>query len=105
MFQTQNLAYAYKGHSMMHFPDLNCKKGEHWLILGQSGSGKTTLLHLFGGLITPTQGSIQLGETLLHQLPTKELDQFRGQKIGIIFQQPHFVAALNVAENLFLSQQ
>lgn len=105
MLQTKNLSYAYKGQVQMDFPDLNCAKGTHWLLLGQSGSGKTTFLHLLGGLLTPSQGSIQLDETALHQLSGSALDRFRGQQIGIIFQKAHFVNALNVGENLLLAQQ
>ncbi|NJN34808.1 MAG: ATP-binding cassette domain-containing protein [Saprospiraceae bacterium] len=42
----------------MSFPDINCQKGEKWLLLGQSGSGKTTLLHLLGGMLTPQSGKV-----------------------------------------------
>jgi len=105
MLKTKDLAYAYKGQAGIHFPDLNCDKGSHWLLLGQSGSGKTTFLHLLGGLLTPSQGNIQLGDTALHQLRGSALDHFRGQQIGIVFQKAHFVNALNVGENLLLAQQ
>ncbi len=89
----------------MNFPDFNLQKGEHWLLLGQSGSGKTTLLHLLGGLLSPTSGSIQIGNTELGQLRASALDQFRGKNIGIVFQKSHFVRALTIGENLALAQQ
>lgn len=104
MLQTKDLAYAYKGRSNIHFPDLQCDNGSHWLLLGQSGSGKTTFLHLLGGLLTPSQGSIYVEDTALHQLSSKELDCFRGKNIGIVFQKAHFVKALDVSENLLLAQ-
>ena len=104
MLQTKDLAYGYKGRPAIHFPDLHCDKGTHWLLLGQSGSGKTTFLHLLGGLLTPSQGSIQLGNTALHQLKNKALDRFRGENIGIVFQKAHFIKALDVGENLLLAQ-
>lgn len=105
MLQTQNLSYAYKGQAPIEFPNLQCDKGEHWLILGQSGSGKTTFLHLLGGLLTPLNGSIQVSDTGLHNLKGSKLDHFRGRNIGIVFQKAHFVNSLNVLENLLLSQQ
>ncbi|MEM1216560.1 MAG: ABC transporter ATP-binding protein, partial [Bacteroidota bacterium] len=89
----------------LRFPDLNCGRGEQWLLLGQSGSGKTTLLQLLAGLRTPTAGSVQVNETVLGKLSKQALDQFRGQHIGIVFQQSHFVRALSVRENLRLAQQ
>lgn len=107
MLITQDLSFSYKSDSSepMHFPDFRCETGEHWLLLGQSGSGKTTLLQLLAGMRTPGSGSIQINDTLLHELPTRELDSFRGKNIGIIFQQSHFVRALNVLENLMLAQK
>ncbi|MEM1320647.1 MAG: ATP-binding cassette domain-containing protein [Bacteroidota bacterium] len=105
MLQTQNLTFTYDGNTVLQFPDIHCRKGEQWLLLGQSGSGKTTLLHLLGGLRTPRQGDVQVAGTSLGQLRSSELDRFRGQHIGIVFQTSHFVRALNVEENLMLAQQ
>ena len=105
MLQTNNLTFSYTGAATLTFPDITCAKGEHWLLLGQSGSGKTTLLHLLGGLLSPTAGKVQVGETVLKNLSTAQLDKFRGKHIGIIFQKAHFVRALTVAENLKLAQQ
>ncbi len=105
MLTTNNLAYAYQNGSPINFPDINCGKGEHWLLLGQSGCGKTTLLHLLGGLLTPKEGSVNIGDTSLNALSSSALDKFRGKKIGIIFQVPHFVRSLTVGENMALAQQ
>lgn len=105
MLVTNNLSYTYKGsNEVLKFPDVVCKNGEHWLLLGQSGSGKTTLLHLLGGLLKPKNGFVKVGETEIQQLKTAALDRFRGQNIGIIFQKPHFVSALSVEENLRIAQ-
>ena len=105
MLQTKNLCYSYNNTQVLNFPDLNCKKGENWLLLGQSGSGKTTFLHLLGGLLSPQSGSIRMGDTDMATLKTAALDHFRGQHIGIIFQTAHFIKALTVEENLILAQQ
>ena len=105
MLQAKNLQFSYTGDNTLTFPDIHCKKGEQWLLLGQSGSGKTTLLHLLGGLLSPTSGTVTIGDTSLKDLTTAQLDKFRGKHIGIIFQKAHFVRALTVAENLLLAQQ
>ena len=105
MLKTTNLQYAYPNSSPLRFPDIQCADGEHWLMLGQSGCGKTTLLHLLGGLLTPKSGSVNIGETALNKLSSSALDKFRGKKIGIIFQVPHFVRSLTVGENMALAQQ
>jgi ABC-type lipoprotein export system ATPase subunit len=104
MLNVQNVSYQYPNGSEMNFPDFSCAKGEHWLLLGQSGQGKTTLLHLLGGLLTLQKGSIRVGETDLKNLGRAEMDRFRGQHIGIIFQRSYFVRSLSVEENMALAQ-
>lgn len=103
MLQTEQLSYSYDGKTQLTFPDIHCKKGDQFLLLGQSGSGKTTLLHLLGGLRLSKKGKITINGTVLNQLSTSQLDKFRGEHIGIIFQQAHFVNALTVEENLLLA--
>ena len=104
MLSVQDLEFAYPGGKGIRFPDFSCKKGEHWLLLGQSGKGKTTLLHLLGGLLSVQKGSIRIGDTDLKNLKRSEMDRFRGQHIGIIFQRSHFVRSLTVGENLALAR-
>ena len=104
MLRAQRLTYAYDTDTVLAFPDLHCAAGQHWLLLGRSGSGKTTLLHLLAGLLRPRSGELQLGDTRLDQLSQRQLDRFRGRRIGMVFQRSHFVAALTVRENLLLAQ-
>ncbi|MBK7524062.1 MAG: ATP-binding cassette domain-containing protein [Saprospiraceae bacterium] len=104
MIATKNLSYSYPGGESFVFPDIECKGEELLLVLGKSGVGKTTLLHLLGGLITTSKGEIQIGNQIIQQLSGKKMDTFRGKNIGIIFQNNHFVQALNVIENLELAQ-
>lgn len=104
MLQTNALKYSYDSTSTLTFPDIDCQKGEHWLLLGQSGSGKTTLLHLLGGLLKVQNGNVIVGNTDLKKLGTSQLDKFRGKNIGIVFQKPHFIAALTVEQNIQIAQ-
>ncbi|RYG07532.1 MAG: ATP-binding cassette domain-containing protein, partial [Chitinophagaceae bacterium] len=71
---------------------------------GESGSGKTTLLHILTGILKPAQGEVNIDSTSIYNLSSKELDQFRGRKIGIIFQRPHLIKSLTITENLLLAQ-
>lgn len=105
MLKTQDIQFSYSGGKPLKFPNIQCQKGEQWLLLGQSGSGKTTLLHLLGGMLTPQSGDIFIGDTSISQLKASDLDRFRGQNIGIIFQTAHFINALTIEENLVLAQE
>lgn len=99
-----NISYQYPGQEALSFNAFECQENSHWLLLGQSGCGKTTLLHMLAGLLKPASGSIEIAGTDITKLNTGKLDHFRGQHIGVVFQQPHFVQSLTVAENLKLAQ-
>ncbi len=65
---------------------LAVQKGEFVAVVGPSGSGKSTLLYTIGGLLTPTEGDVAIGETRLYQLSNRERAQFRRENLGFIFQ-------------------
>lgn len=98
------IAHRYPGGEMLQFADLNIPTGQHTLILGDSGSGKTTLLHILGGLLKPQAGSVQIDGHELYSLSSRKLDTYRGQRIGLIFQEAHLVKSLTVMENLQIAQ-
>lgn len=104
MLRSRNLRFSYTPKVSFNFPDITCEAGESLLVLGESGKGKTTLLHILAGILKPGEGSIHVGETDITQLREQELDTFRGRHIGIVFQRSHFVDALNVMDNLMLTQ-
>jgi ABC-type lipoprotein export system ATPase subunit len=103
LLETNALQYAHPGQPVIAFPEILVDAGEALLVLGKSGSGKTTLLNLLAGLLNPLKGEIKLGGVTLSQLSGQTLDLFRGKNIGIVFQKPHLIAALNVRQNLELA--
>ncbi len=78
--------------------------GEWVAITGPSGSGKSTLVNLLGCLDRPTCGSLKIDNRDLTTLNPKELDRFRSEKIGFIFQQFHLIPYLSALENVMLAQ-
>ncbi|WP_026710328.1 ABC transporter ATP-binding protein [Flavobacterium filum] len=103
MIQTESLSFSYNSNTVFSFPNIKNNVSEALLITGNSGKGKTTLLHLLGGLLRPKSGSISIQDTTISSLSEKELDHFRGKNIGLVLQQSHFVASLNVLENVVLA--
>ncbi len=104
MISVDNLSFGYSDHKILSIPHLEVQEGQHLMVLGSSGSGKTTLLHILGGLLAPTEGKITIGKTDLYALSNQQIDKYRGQNIGLIFQKPHLISALSVEDNLVLAQ-
>lgn len=105
MLRTRDLTYAYPGSPPLRFPDLDFARGESGLVLGESGCGKTTLLHLLGGLRRPASGRVEIDGQDLASMKGADRDRFRGRRVGIVFQTPHFARALTLAENLLLARR
>lgn len=71
-------------------------------IIGKSGSGKSTLMHAMSGLDRPELGEVIVdGEDIL-RLKAKQIDRFRAQKIGFIFQSFFVQANESVVDNVSL---
>ena len=80
--------------------DLEIERGKFTAIIGTSESGKSTLLNMLGGLDTPSEGSIQIGNTELAKLNSEQATIFRRNHIGFIFQNYNLVPVLSVWENI-----
>ena len=104
MIKTRGIKFDYNNQVFFEFPDIEIKNRENLLIIGNSGIGKTTLLHLLAGLLESKSGSIELFGKEISNLNSYQLDTFRGENIGIVFQRSHFVNSLTVKENLELAQ-
>lgn len=78
------------------------KLGETVAIVGQSGSGKSTLLSLLAGLDRPSSGDVIVDGQSLNQLSEEEMTHFRGERIGIVFQQFHLLPHLTALENVMI---
>ena len=78
--------------------DLSIVAGEYLTISGPSGSGKSTLLQLLGGLDSPTSGEVRFEDEPLKS--AQQLDTYRSDKVGFIFQAFHLLPTLNALENV-----
>lgn len=88
-----------KVHAMQHI-DLEILPGEFTALCGPSGSGKTTCLNVLGGLDTPNEGQVFLGDVQLSSLSQRERAQLRLQHIGFVFQAYNLVPVLTARENV-----
>ncbi len=82
--------------------NLTINDGESVAIVGKSGSGKSTLMHVMAALDTPTSGSVQYEGKNLANYNARELNKFRNENIGFVFQQFFLKPNQNVFENISL---
>ena len=92
-----NLTKAIDGISF------SVQKGEFVAIMGASGSGKTTLLNCISTIDKVTSGHIFLEDTDITKLKGKELNKFRREKLGFIFQDFNLLDTLTAYENIALA--
>ena len=82
---------------------LNVNEGEFVAVMGASGSGKTTLLNCISTIDRVTSGHILLENTDITTLKGKELNRFRREKLGFIFQDFNLLDTLTAYENIALA--
>ncbi len=89
-------------HPVLDHLSLSVEEGERIAILGPSGSGKTTLLNLIGGLDHPDSGSVQFRGDNITGYSTAEMDRFRNESIGFVFQFHHLLPQCTLLENILV---
>lgn len=82
--------------------DLQISGGDLVVLRGNSGSGKSTLLALLGGLDQPTGGRLTVAGKDLQQATPAELNLYRREVVGMIFQTFNLLPTLTVIENICL---
>ena len=80
----------------------NVLNGEYLGIMGASGSGKTTLLNCIATVIKPTSGQILLSGANISSFDGTKLAEYRGNKIGYLFQDFALLDNLTGKENIIL---
>lgn len=82
--------------------DLTLEIGEFVAITGESGSGKSTLLNVISGLDSYEEGEMYVGGRPTSGFSGEELESYRKQYIGNIFQTFHLINSYTVYENVEL---
>ncbi len=84
--------------------DLEIRRGEMMAIIGASGSGKSSLLNIIGGLDRPSAGQITVNGRNLLKAPDKELEDYRLNDVGFVWQQSsrNLIPYLTAQENVEL---
>src|SRR3989304_8310311 len=99
-----NVSYKYKHGDRKVVDGVTClfEAGKLNAVVGPSGCGKTTLLSLMAGLDKPEQGSIFIDDEPLADL---DLDQYRRERVSMIFQAFQLLPLLTALENVCIPMQ
>jgi putative ABC transport system ATP-binding protein len=101
LVETRQLSKIYgdgEGVRALDGVDLVIPQGEMLAVMGPSGSGKSTLLNMLGGLDQPTSGQVLIaGQDLA---TVRNLDRFRSQTVGFVFQLHNLLPTLTAQENV-----
>ena len=103
MLICENLSFSIDGHKLFSNINLNIENQKDLLITGPSGVGKTTLLSILCGLQKPTEGEVLYEDINLYNLVENKIDYFRGDKLGIVFQNFNLINAFTIKQNLELA--
>ena len=89
----------------LHSISLDIHAGEFLAVWGPSGSGKSTLMNIIGLIDAPSTGQVGFDDQDTGRLADDALTDFRGRKIGFVFQNFNLVPVLSALENVMLPLQ
>ncbi|WP_018933403.1 ABC transporter ATP-binding protein [Gracilibacillus lacisalsi] len=104
ILEAKDLNYYYQDGESRRFvlknTNVSFDKGKFYTILGQSGSGKTTLLSLLSAMDTPHNGEVVFDGKNILEIGH---DNYRRNKVGIIFQSYNLIPTFTAVENVLVS--
>ncbi len=103
-FESVTKAYSTKAESVKALDSVSFKveRGGIVAVVGPSGSGKTTLLNMAAALDFPTQGTVKVAALLTSSLGREDLQKFRNETVGVVFQQFFLIGHLTVFQNVMI---
>lgn len=103
MIKIKNLTHYYNNDKAIDDISLNINNGQFICFIGESGSGKSTLLSILSTLLKPTSGDVYFNN--LNYTDILNIDKFRKENIGFIFQFHYLINYLTVKENIKLANK
>ena len=100
MIELQNIYKSFNQVCVLDNINFKVKKNEIIAIEGSSGAGKTTLLKIIGKIEKPDTGNIKFKEKNITKLDGKNLQKFRNNNIGFVFQFHHLMPEFTALENI-----
>lgn len=103
MIKIKNLTHYYNKDKALDDINLEINNSEFICFIGESGSGKSTLLSILSTLLKPTSADVYFNN--LNYKDIQNIDKFRKENIGFIFQFHYLINYLTVKENIKLANK
>ena len=104
MIRLSDLVLTYSNEAgpveVLRSLQLGVARGETVSVVGPSGSGKSSMMMVMAGLERATAGTVAIDGTALGSLDEDALARFRGERIGIVFQDFHLIPTMSALENV-----
>ena len=100
MIELKHISKSFATKTVLNDLNLTIYPNEVTFIVGTSGSGKTTLLNIIGGLSLPDSGELIVDG----QNAQEDLNKYRADSVGFIFQDFNLISGLSVKDNVLLGQ-
>jgi ribose transport system ATP-binding protein len=102
ILELQNISKAFPGVQALESINLDIRRGETHILLGENGAGKSTLIKILTGVYPPDSGTVVFrGKPVIFRNPGDS----QAAGIRVIYQERHLVRNLSVAENIFLGSE
>jgi putative ABC transport system ATP-binding protein len=104
VFDSVTKAYSSKAESVkaLDAVSFSVEKGGIVAVVGPSGSGKTTLLNMAAALDFPSQGTVKVAGVVTSTLGKDDLQKFRNETVGVVFQQFFLISHMTVFQNVMI---
>jgi putative ABC transport system ATP-binding protein len=101
MIKAEQLNHFYDKEQVLYDIDMDIAQGEFISLVGASGSGKSTLLSILSTLLKPTSGLLTFDNLPYEEI--KDINIFRQEEVGFVFQFHYLIDYLSVKENITLA--
>lgn len=98
----EHITKRFGGTTALDDVSLAIQAGEIHALMGENGAGKSTLMKILSGVLSKDSGEIFVGDT---QSTFKTAVDAQREGISTVYQEPHLVPHMTVAENIFLGRE
>lgn len=102
LLEVLDINKRYGNTEILNDISFNINEGEFLVIMGSSGAGKTTLLNCISGMDSISSGDVKFQGNSIKRCNDKQLEKFRSDEIGFVFQDFQLIDDMTLLDNLLI---